>query len=110
MWNLCRLIWWVIGDLFRPRAKLEAEVLVLRQQINVLAAERAKTACPQRHRPIDICRPFSAVPRCWRSIDDRQAGHRDSLAQSRVQGLLAAEINKPQRTAEGGTRDTPVDP
>src|SRR5260370_21047659 len=36
MWNLCRLIWWVIGDLFRPRAKLEAEILVLRQQIIVL--------------------------------------------------------------------------
>ncbi len=36
MWNLCRLIWWVIGDLLRPRAKLEAEVLVLRQQIIVL--------------------------------------------------------------------------
>src|SRR5260370_41204335 len=36
MWNVCRLIWWVIGDLFRPRARLEAEILVLRQQINVL--------------------------------------------------------------------------
>jgi hypothetical protein len=36
MWDLCRLTWWVLGDLFRPRAKLEAEILVLRQQINVL--------------------------------------------------------------------------
>src|SRR5712692_9249542 len=36
MWDLCRLIWWVLVDLFRPRAKLEAEILVLRQQINVL--------------------------------------------------------------------------
>ncbi len=36
MWDLCRLIWWVVVDLFRPRAKLEAEILVLRQQINVL--------------------------------------------------------------------------
>src|SRR2546426_6900172 len=36
MWGLCRLIWWVLVDLFRPRAKLEAEILVLRQQINVL--------------------------------------------------------------------------
>src|ERR1700719_2014841 len=36
MWELCRLIWWVLVDLFRPRAKLEAEILVLRQQINVL--------------------------------------------------------------------------
>src|SRR5436309_9852198 len=36
MWDLCRLIGWVLVDLFRPRAKLEAEILVLRQQINVL--------------------------------------------------------------------------
>ncbi len=36
MWDLCRLIWWVLVDLFRPRAKLEAEILVLRQQINAL--------------------------------------------------------------------------
>jgi hypothetical protein len=36
MWDLCRLIWWMVVDLFRPRAKLEAEILVLRQQINVL--------------------------------------------------------------------------
>src|SRR6266571_9313877 len=36
MWDLCRLIWWMLVDLFRPRAKLEAEILVLRQQINVL--------------------------------------------------------------------------
>jgi hypothetical protein len=36
MWDLCRLTWWVLVDRFRPRAKLEAEILVLRQQINVL--------------------------------------------------------------------------
>src|SRR5216683_3401338 len=36
MWDLCRLIWWGLVDLFRRRAKLEAEILVLRQQINVL--------------------------------------------------------------------------
>src|SRR5262249_47513154 len=42
MWNLCRLIWWVIGELFRPRAMLEAEILVLRQQINVLRRSAPK--------------------------------------------------------------------
>jgi hypothetical protein len=29
-------MWWALVDLFRPRAKLEAKILVLRQQINVL--------------------------------------------------------------------------
>jgi hypothetical protein len=51
MWNLCRLIWWVVGDLFRPRARLEAEILVLRQQINVL-----RRSAPKRP-------PFSGIDR-----------------------------------------------
>src|SRR5262245_42253802 len=36
MRDLCRFIWWTIAGLFRSRAALEAENLVLRQQINVL--------------------------------------------------------------------------
>src|SRR5450756_1911876 len=36
MRDLCRLIGWMVVDLIRSRAALEAEILVLRQQINVL--------------------------------------------------------------------------
>ncbi len=36
MWNFCRLTWWALVGLFRSRRALEAENLVLRQQINVL--------------------------------------------------------------------------
>ena len=36
MLDLCRLIWRMFTDLFRSRATLEAKILVLRQQINVL--------------------------------------------------------------------------
>src|SRR6266571_1255996 len=36
MLDLCRLIFRMVVDLFRSRAELEAEILVLRQQINVL--------------------------------------------------------------------------
>ena len=36
MLDLCRIIFWVVVDLIRPRAALEAEILVLRQQIIVL--------------------------------------------------------------------------
>ena len=35
MWDLCRLIFGLVVDLFRSRAALEAEVLVLKQQIIV---------------------------------------------------------------------------
>jgi hypothetical protein len=36
MCNLCRLIFGLVVDLFRSRAALEAEVLMLKQQIIVL--------------------------------------------------------------------------
>src|SRR6266702_3139086 len=36
MWDFCRLTWWTLVGLFRSRRALEAENLVMRQQINVL--------------------------------------------------------------------------
>ena len=36
MWDLCRLFFGLVVDLFRSRTALEAEVLVLKQQIIVL--------------------------------------------------------------------------
>src|SRR5258705_2811711 len=36
MRDVVRLIVWMVADLFRSRAALEAEILALRQQINVL--------------------------------------------------------------------------
>src|SRR5690348_9272110 len=42
MRDLCRLIWSVLVGLFRSRAALEAENLVLRHQINVLRRTRPK--------------------------------------------------------------------
>jgi hypothetical protein len=36
MIDLCKLIWCAFARLFRSRAELEAEILVLRHQLNVL--------------------------------------------------------------------------
>src|SRR6266849_1741574 len=43
MTDRCRLIFWTLVDLMRARATLEAEIWVLRQQINVL-----RRAAPRR--------------------------------------------------------------
>jgi hypothetical protein len=42
MSDLCRLIWCALIGLFRPRAALLAEILVLRHQLNVLRRKSPK--------------------------------------------------------------------
>jgi transposase InsO family protein len=42
MSDLCRLIWCALIRIFRPRAALEAEILVLRHQLNVLRRKSPK--------------------------------------------------------------------
>lgn len=41
MMNLFRLILGVLTSLFKSRAKLEAEILILRQQINVVCTKNS---------------------------------------------------------------------
>jgi hypothetical protein len=42
MINLCRLIWFAFVGLFRSRALLEAEILALRHQLNILRRKSPK--------------------------------------------------------------------
>jgi hypothetical protein len=42
MRDVCGLIWCVVIGLFRPRAALEAEILVLRHQLNILRRRSPK--------------------------------------------------------------------
>ena len=42
MSDLCRLIWCALIGIFRPRAALQAEILVLRHQLNVLRRKSPK--------------------------------------------------------------------
>jgi hypothetical protein len=45
MLDLCRLILAIVIDLFRPRAAVEAEILVLRQQI--IVPQRGRLCVPK---------------------------------------------------------------
>ena len=44
MSDLCRLVWWAIAGLFRSRAALQVEILILRHQLNVLRRRSPKRA------------------------------------------------------------------
>src|ERR1700730_8642433 len=67
--GLYRLIWWALVGRLRPRAALEAENLVLRQQINVL-----RRTAPRRPRfgSIDPLR-FVRVYRFFANVRDALA-------------------------------------
>jgi transposase InsO family protein len=69
MRDLVRLIVWMVVDLFRSRAALEAEILALRQQINVL-----RRAAPKKQ-------TFSAIDRLiFVCLYRLRTGVRDALA------------------------------
>jgi hypothetical protein len=42
MGDLCKLVWCAVVRLFRSRASLEAEILILRHQLNVLGRKSPK--------------------------------------------------------------------
>jgi transposase InsO family protein len=66
MSDLCRLIWWALVGLFRSRAAIEAENMVLRQQINVL-----QRTAPRRPRFGSIDRlVFVGLYRLFPSVRD----------------------------------------
>ncbi len=77
MLDLCRLIVALVIDLFRPRAAVEAEILVLRQQIIVLRRGRPSRVpllavdrmvlgwvCQLFPRPAKRLPSFSLIPWC----------------------------------------------
>jgi hypothetical protein len=44
--DICRLVWCALVGLFRSRALLEAEILLLRHQLNVLCDENLPSEWP----------------------------------------------------------------
>ena len=89
MWNACKLLWSLLIGLLRSRASLEAENLVLRQQIVVLrrtAPKRLRFSALDRlifvgfYRLFPDLRDVLAVVRPETVIRWHRAGFRDVLA------------------------------
>jgi hypothetical protein len=102
MKDLLKLILGVMASLFKSRAKLEAEILILRQQINVLRRRAPKR--PHLNNTdsfLFVCLALSLVPlRRWRDCDC-QAGDDHSLAPRWVSSVLALAIAQPCWQTEG---------
>ena len=92
MQDLLNLIRWMLLGLFRSKTSLEAEILALRHQLNVL-----RRASPQRpvfsnfDRMILVCL-YRIAPRISGRPHDRRAGNRYPVASGRLSLLLALEI------------------
>src|ERR1700676_2161126 len=110
MRDLVRLIVWMVVDLIRLRAALEAEILTLRQQINVLRRTAPKTQTFSAIESIDFCLPLSASP--WRSrrAGDCEAGDRSQMASRWLPIILALEIESAGWHANSSVGDTQAYP
>src|SRR2546426_8757621 len=63
MSDLCRLIWSVLIGLFRSRAVLEAEILTLRHQLNVLRRKSPKRLAFRNHDRLIFTSLYRLAPR-----------------------------------------------
>jgi signal transduction histidine kinase len=86
-----------LAGLFRARARLEAEILVLWQQINVLRRKSPEEICFRQFRPIGV--RWAVSPRSWhcRCAIHRPARDRGSLAPRWISIVLALEIETARR-------------
>jgi hypothetical protein len=110
MTDLCRLIFWTLVDLVRARATLEAEIWVLRQQMNVLrraAPRRQSFGIFDRLIFVGLYRLF---PTACDALADRQAGYNHPLASRGFQSVLALEVETswwPTNRTAGDTQAYP---
>src|SRR5437660_7792322 len=86
MIELLRLILHIIASLFKPRTKLVAEILILRQQLNVLRRQVSKR--PQ-------LRSYSGPRHCvWRGLQAAVACHGHSGQADRATIAVAEPVRR----------------
>jgi hypothetical protein len=91
MSDLFRLIWGALIGLFRPRAALEAEILVLRHQLNVLRRKSSKRVALSTIDRLLLVGLYRLAPGAGRS-ENYKTGDAAALAPCRLSNLLALEI------------------
>jgi hypothetical protein len=93
MSEACRLIWTALIGLFRSRASLAAEILVLRHQINVLRRNSPKRQTFSVTDRLIFAGLYRLAP--TKRSGGCEAGDRHKMAPRRVQILLALEVAAP---------------
>ena len=108
MLDLCRLIWRMFTDLFRSRATLEAEILVLRQQINVLRRGAPRKLAFNFIDRLIFVGLYRLFPQTCRALAIVKP---DTIIRPRgLPIVLALEIATPLRPTNGAVGNSPADP
>lgn len=101
MKDLYKLILGIMASLFNSRAKLEVEILILRQQINVLRRRAPKRPHLNNTDRFLLVWLYHWLPlHHWRDCDC-QAGDDHSLAPCWVSSILALAFAQPCWQTEG---------
>src|SRR5215470_12404663 len=92
------------GPLFRSRAALQAEILVLRHQLNILRRRSPKRVVLGKFDHLVFCGSLSLVSHGAECAKDSPAGDRYPLASRWFPSLLALEITTAWRPGRGSPR------
>src|SRR5881394_2998407 len=108
--DLLNLIRWMLLGLFRSKTSLEAEILALRHQLNVLRRASPRRPGLQQLRSYDLRLLVSDRAAYFGRAHYRRAGNSYPLASRRLPLLLALEIASACRQAERCAGNPAADP
>lgn len=107
MRDICSLLWCGLVGLFPSRASLEAEILLLRHQLNILRRKSPKRMAFTDVDRLVFARLYHLASEVLSALKIG-AGDRDPLAPRWLPGLVAQEIRATRGLAADTARDTPV--
>jgi hypothetical protein len=108
MSEFCRLIWHAFVGLFRSRAALEAEILVLRHQLNVLRRKSPSRMAFSGLDRVVFAGLYALAPHYSERAENRQTGNGGALASGWLPCLLAVEIATAKWSAEYSLGNSPL--
>ena len=94
-----KLLAYALPSRFKSRARLEAENLVLRQQINILVRRLPKRVRLTNSERLRLVWLYRVSPSILNAIGGHQTRNADPLAPPRLSCVLAVEISSARRTA-----------
>ena len=110
MREACSLVWSVLVLLFRSRVSLEAEILILRHQLNIQRRHLPKRLAFSAMDRLIFVGLYRLVPNTIKALTIVKPDTVDPLASCRFQIVLALEIAAPLRPTNCAVGNSPADP